>query len=77
MSQKPEYIGRTAQETCGYKGKYPRNYKENTKRTEPGEVSGYNRESDPERQHTGGMHISIMVKRDHRFSADQTGADRV
>lgn len=46
-------------------------------RTEPGEVSGYNRESDPERQHTGGNAHIHYGEGDHRFSADQTGADRV
>ena len=55
-----------------YKGKYPRNYKEKYK-----EVSGYNRESDPERQHTGGNAYIHYGEGDHRFSADQAGADRV
>ena len=41
------------------------------------EVSGYNRESDPERQHTGGNAYIHYGEGDHRFSEDQTWADRV
>ena len=60
-----------------YKGKYPRNYKEKYKELNPEKYQGYDQESDPERQYTGGNAYIHYGEGDHRFSADQTWADRI
>ena len=59
-----------------YKGKYPRNYKEKYKELNPEKYQDTIKKVIRKGSTPAGMHISIG-EGDHRFSADQTWADRI
>ena len=60
-----------------YKGKYPRNYKEKYKELNPEKYQDTIEKVIRKGSTPAGMHISDYGEGDHRFSADQTWADRV
>ena len=60
-----------------YSGKYPKKFEEKYKELNPEKYKDTIEHVISKGNTPAGMHISIMVKRNHRFSGHKAGTDRL